>query len=502
MKFPRSASIAFLATLLVVAMSPAQPTVDRIEALVSTYHDYGLFNGSVLVADGGEPIYVQSFGDAVMEWDVPNTPDTRFRIGSTTKQFTAAIILDLVEEGALELQDTVAEHVPDYPGPEGERITIHQLLTHTSGLPSYTGFPEFQDLVRDPFEPDSFVAVFAGRELDFEPGSAWSYSNSGYFLLGVVIEHVTGRPYDEVLRERILEPLGLDDTDYDHHGEVTERMATGYVQTVTGHERAGYLDTSTPFSAGMMYSTVRDLFAWDQALYGLGPFEEEVTKELMFGEHAKGPEGGPFRNAHYGYGWLILPFPVGPDTVRVIQHGGSINGFTTGFWRVPEDRRTVVVMDNTQSSETDEITRDLMKILYGQPVEGPKRSIARLLHGVVETEGVEAAIRRYHAVEESSPDAFDFAESELNRLGYHYLGEGEVDTAIRIFRLNVEAYPEGYNTYDSLAEAYLEAGEREKAIAHYRTSLELNPANENARTTLRERLGVEIEEEAVEASRE
>lgn len=482
--------------LTVVSMAPAAPELaaqtraQRIDALVTEYHDYGLFNGAVLVAEEGEPIYAKGFGDAVMEWDVPVTTDTRFRIGSVTKQFTAALVLQLVEEGKIDLEGAITDYLPDYPAKQGEKVTIHHLLTHTSGIPSYTGLPEFgEELIRDRFEPDSFVTVFSGLDLEFEPGSRWNYSNSGYFLLGVIVEKVTGTPYDRALRERILEPLGLDDTGYDHYGEIIERRAVGYARTPGGYEVAEYLDTSLPYSAGMMYSTVEDLLAWDRALYGKGPFESVETRDRMFEPYVVTPIAGD-STAFYGYGWIVQRVPMGADTVRVVQHGGGINGFTTGFWRIPEDRRTVVVMDNTTSRYTDELTRKLARILYGQPVEGPKRPIADMVAAVVESEGVEAAARRYRELKESVPGEYDFTEVQLNRLGYLYLREGEIDTAIAIFRLNVEAYPEAFNTYDSLAEAYLEAGEREEAIANYRRSLELNPGNENARRMLRERLGV------------
>ena len=487
-----------LAVLFTPPTAPAQSTAERIDAQVSTYHDYGLFNGVVLVAERGEPIYEKAFGEAVMEFDVAHTTDTRFRIGSVTKQFTAALVLQQVEEGTIDLDATISEYVPEYPAAQGDVVTIHQLLAHTSGIPSYTGFPEIEEFKRDRFDPDSFITTFWDRELEFEPGSRWSYSNSGYYLLGVILERATGTPYDRLLRERILEPLGLDDTGYDHYAEVIENLALGYQRIGGAYENADYLDTNLPYSAGMMYSTPRDLLEWDQALYGTGPFEDDSTRALYFAPHADVGQGG----MRYAYGWFVQPVTMGADTVRAIQHGGGIDGFTTAFWRFPDERRTIIVMDNTMSPETEDIARALARILWGQDVEEPERPIADELARVIEGRGVEAAIARYRELRESEPDVWDFGESQLNSLGYRYLGRGEVETAIAIFELNVEMFPEAFNPWDSLAEAHMEARNREKAIEYYRKSLELNPGNENAKRMLRERLGVEVEDTAAEIPNE
>lgn len=481
--------------VLPAAPAHAQTTPERIDALVAKYADFGMFNGSVLAAQNGEVIYEKGFGDAQMEWNVPNSPDTRFRIGSVTKQFTASLILQLVEDGKIDLQGTINDYLPDYPEAQGSRVTIHQLLTHTSGIPSYTGLPNFAgEIARDPYEPEEFLDVFSGLELEFEPGSEWRYSNSGYFLLGVIIEKVTGKPYDRVLQERILEPLGLDNTGYDHYADVIERRATGYTRTVGEYRHAEYLDTSLPYAAGMMYSTVEDLYKWDQLLYGKGPFREAKTKELMFAPHAVVGEDS---TVHYGYGWAIRTASVGERNVRVIEHGGGIYGFVTAFWRMPDERNTVIVMDNSASPRVDDMVEGIVDILYGESAEEPKQPISEVVRATIEAEGLEAAIARYHELKEADPEAYEFGEPELNRLGYYYLGRGDTETAIRIFRLNVEIYPDAFNTYDSLGEAYLAAGDREHAIANYQRSLELNPGNTNATEVLGD-LGVEVSEPDVE----
>lgn len=496
--FRTAMAVAFaLGAAFVATPVAAQSTGDRIDALVSKYHELELFNGAVLVAEAGEAIYSGGFGDAVMEFDVPVTPATKFRIGSVTKQFTAALVLQLVEEGKIDLQAPITSYLPEYPAAQGERVTIHQLLTHTSGIPSYTALPGFMDgPVRDSFEPaDSLLSLVSSLELEFEPGARWSYNNSGYHILGVILERVTGMPYDRLLRERILDPLGLEDTGYDHYDDVIELRALGYERTPGGYAHAAYLDTSIPYAEGMMYSTVEDLLKWDQALYGRGPFRDPATMELFFAPHSEiaGPNG-----PNYAYGWFLRPLAAGPDTVQLVEHGGGIFGFTTGYWRIPEERRTVIAMDNTTGEHLDEMMTDIVAILHGQDPAPPRQPISGRMAEIIEADGVEAAVAAYRALRETAASAYDFDEDELNELGYIYLRQGDLEVATRLFELNVEQFPEASNPYDSLGEAYLEAGDSTRAIANYRKSLELNPANDNARRILAERLGVEAEATAVE----
>jgi CubicO group peptidase (beta-lactamase class C family) len=464
----------------------AQGVAEEIDALVSRYHELGQFSGAVLVAQGGEVIFQKGFGYADMEWSIPNAPDTKFRIGSVTKQFTAVMILKLVEAGVISLDGKITDYLPDYPAETGDQVTIHHLLTHTSGIPSYTGLSGFmREHSRDPYTPDELVAVFSGLQLEFEPGSDWRYNNSGYFLLGVIIEEVTGMPYDRALRDMVLDPLELDDTGYDHFSDVLPRRAAGYSWTFAGYENADYLDTSLPYAAGSMYSTVRDLFEWDRILYTDRVFDSAGTKETMF---------TPFLN-NYAYGWGVRDLSVGDTTTRLISHGGGINGFVTGFWRLVDDEHTIIVMDNTEGNRVGAISRGIANILYGEEPAEPVQSIAQVMYDAIAADGMDVAVARYWELKETEADAYDFAERELNRLGYYYLGGGSARTAIEVFALNVEAYPESANTYDSLGEAYMTAGDEDEAIANYQKSLELDPDNDNAREMLR-RMGVQVADEA------
>jgi tetratricopeptide (TPR) repeat protein len=196
----------------------------------------------------------------------------------------------------------------------------------------------------------------------------------------------------------------------------------------------------------------------------------------------------------YAYGWHVADVRVGEEgpTVRVIEHGGGINGFSTAFRRYPGQQNLVVVIDNAEGN-SGAVADQIARVLYDQPVEAPKPEIARVVVSTFEQEGTEAGIVEYRRLRAEAPDAYDFSERQLNTLGYHFLGKGETETAIAVFRLNVEQYPDAFNTYDSLGEAYREAGQIDLAIENYRRSVELNPGNANGRRALVE-MGVELEE--------
>jgi len=469
-----------------VSNAAAGSHATKIDEVVTAFHNAGQFNGSVLVAEAGEVIYENGVGWANIEWEVPNTPDTKHRIGSVTKHFTSAIILQLVEEGEIELDAPISTYLPGYPAAQGSKVTVHHLLNHTSGIPSYTGLPDFiQEQGRDPFTPDELIEVVWDMPLEFEPGTDWAYNNSGYFILGKIIENVTGEEFDDVLRERILEPFGLDDSGYDHNSEIQPHEASGYSHTMTGYEHASYLDSSLPYAAGMMYSTVRDLYRWDRAMAdGATPFQSMETKELWYTPGL----------ADYAYGWSVRDEQVGDDgpTVRVIEHGGGINGFNTAYVRYPDQQNMIAVIDNTEGNP-GAIAAQLARVLYDQPTEAPKAEISRVIAATIAEQGVTAGIEEYKRLRSESPDDYDFAESELNNLGYFLLRDGDVEAAIAVFTLNTEQYPDAFNTFDSLGEAYKEAGQVELAIQNYERSLELNPGNQNGRRMLAE-LGVETDE--------
>lgn len=331
------------------------PAAARMDAYLAAAHGLDRFSGSVLVARGGKIVLRRGYGQANYELGVPNTPETRFRLGSITKQFTAMAILRLEVQGRLKVTDPVSAFFPDYPG--GGRITLHHLLTHTSGIPNLTEFPDYAAAMSRPTTALETVARFKDRPLDFPPGERFSYSNSGYILLGAIIEKVTGRSYEEHLRDDILRPLGLNDTGYDHATPVLPGRASGYEFAGDVKVNAPYIDMSVPHAAGALYSTVDDLYKWDRVL-ATETLAPRAVLERMF---------TPFKDG-YAYGWSIGSFAGH----RNIRHGGGINGFTTDISRFPDDDACIIVLNNFSTGFIPEISDALAGILFGQEVELPR----------------------------------------------------------------------------------------------------------------------------------
>ncbi len=470
---PRPLLCAVILLLVSQHAALAQNHAAKIQEVLTLAHKYRQFNGSALVAENGKVIYKGAFGLANMEWNIPNTPETKFRLGSITKQFTAVLTLQLVEQGKIKLDGKISDYLPDYRKDIGDKVTIHQLLTHTSGIPSYTGQPGFFDNVsRNPYKVTDFVTKYTSGNLGFEPGSKFAYNNSGYFLLGAIIERVTGKSYEQVLKEKIFDPVGMKNTGYDHHDTLLQKRASGYGKTSDGYNNAPYLDMSIPYAAGSLYSTVEDLYLWDQALYTDKVLSAQ-SKELMY---------KPFLQ-DYAYGWAVTKasYKHNGQPVQIVRHGGGINGFATMIVRLVNEKNLIVVLDNTGTPNLGRLTDTIANILYNQPYEPPKMSIATVLEKTIRDKGIDAGIAQYRELKATKHAAtYDFAEPELNSLGYRLMGTGKTKEALEIFKLNVEAYPNGFNTYDSLAEAYMNTNQRELAIQNYKKSLELNPKNTNA----------------------
>jgi len=463
--------IVALCQPIALAQNGAKDHAAKIQEVLALAHKYRLFNGAALVAENGKVTYKGAFGMANMEWEIPNAPDTKFRLGSITKQFTATLILQLVAQGKIKLDGKLSDYLPDYRKDIGDKVTIHHLLTHTSGIPSYTSLPGFFDNVsRNPYKVTEFVKKYASGDLEFEPGSTFRYNNSGYFLLGAIIEKVTGKSYEQALKENIFDPIGMKNTGYDHHGTILPKRAEGYVKTADGYENAPYLDMSIPYAAGSLYSTVEDLYLWDQALY-TDKILSAQSKELMY---------KPFLNK-YAYGWAITnaSFKINDQPVQLISHDGGINGFSTTIARFPKEKNLIVLLDNTGQG-MNRLSETITRILYNQPYEPPKMSFVATLESTIKEKGVEAGIAQYRDLKAKQAATYDFSEPELNQLGYRLMQTGKLKEAVEIFKLNVEAYPQASNTYDSLAEAYMNLNERELAVTNYKKSLELNPKNTNA----------------------
>lgn len=491
--------IGFLLALFVSVTISAQDKAESIDELLNKYHEYNMFNGTALVAESAEVIFKEAYGNAVMGWDIPNTVDTKFRIGSISKHFTAAIILQLVEEGKVSLDGKITDYLPDYREDTGDKVTIHHLLTHTSGIQSYTNMPGvWSDSIKIEYDQEYFIDHFQSGDFVTKPGEKFVYNNTGYYLLGAIAERVTGKKLGKLLEKRILEPAGMDNSGAEDDEIIKEKMALGYLPLGNIYRKDSYIYMRNVMGAGHMFSTVGDMFKWDKALYGNKILSKE-SKEKMFTSHVEVST----LNGHYGYGWVIKTFPVGNngDSTKLVFHSGGINGFNTMYARLPEERHTILLFNNTGTTGLSKMMMKIINILYGEDYTYPKKPIALHLYSVIKDRGVEVAIKQYKALKKEESESFNFSEGQLNTLGYNLMKEGKLDAAVEIFKLNIEEHPKSSNVYDSMGEAYMKKGNKDLAVRNYKKSLELNPANDNAIAMLK-KLGVEWQPETVEVSKE
>lgn len=356
-----------VALLAAASAAPAQDAAVKANEYMQASAKFDHFMGSVLIAQHGKILLSKGYGMANLKLGIPNTPETEFRIGSNTKQFTAMAILLLQERQKLSVDDPVCKYVPDCPGAWAP-ITIQNLLTHTSGIPNFTSFRDYLRIRSQVMTPAKVMALFENKPLDFKPGSKFKYSNSGYIVLGYIIEKVSGQTYAQFLQQNIFAPLGLAHTGYGIDHPAGKDPAQGYFNPGSGFVESPYIDMSVPFSAGALYSTTLDLYRWDQSLT-TNKLVSENSLEAMFHPYVAAPDKLAPPGTHYGFGWFI-------STVfgrTEIWHEGGISGFTSFNGWFPADGACVIVLDNTQSPEIYQISRALTAMLFRQPYKIPRQ---------------------------------------------------------------------------------------------------------------------------------
>jgi CubicO group peptidase (beta-lactamase class C family) len=330
-----------LITLVLLGAALLSPTLKaqtdeqkakRFDSICEVYSGKNMFSGSVLIAKNNKILLSKGYGMANYSYDIPNTPATKFKLASVSKQFTAMAIMILQEKGKLSTDDKLNKYIADYPN--GDKITIHHLLTHSSGIQNFTDLPVFDSIMRDQHSHEQIIKLFKHLPLDFEPGSKFNYSNSGYVLLSFIVEKVSGKSYGDYMQEAIFQPLGMKNSGLYSNTTVLKNYAEGYSEGDKGLEHPAYIDMSVPTGAGALYSTVEDLYLWDRALAG-GKLVKKATLEKIF---------TPFKDG-YAYGWMIQDF----RGHKLQMHRGGIQGFSTVINRFPNEDLTIIILKNVDN---------------------------------------------------------------------------------------------------------------------------------------------------------
>lgn len=455
-----------------------QDKAAAIDEFMRLCYEYRLFNGTVLVAEAGQVIYQQAFGLANREWEVPHTLDTKFLIGSVSKQFTAALVLQLVGEGKLKLDDPVSKFIPDFPRDKGDRITIHHLLSHSSGLPSTQDLDNwYSELWDKEYTTLELIRLFYDCELAFEPGTGFLYSNPGYYIAAAVVEKITGKKFAEVLRKRIFEPLEMNNTgSYDYYS-VLPKMASAYEYWNFRYSHSEYWNPTSSVGAGGIYSTVDDLFKWDRALYTTQLLPRKYI-ELMFQPHTPLPG-----SSSYGYGWVVGQQRVEgrAEPVPFVMHTGGNPGFNCLLLRLPEDEHFIVLFNNTGHTDIRVMQDGLVNILYGQTAQ-LKQPLSLVLGRCRDLEELTATFKQFR----TDRDSYTIRRDAVNGLGFQLLLCGQKEMGIAVLEFNAVEHPQSAWVYESLAEACFLTGKNEKAVVYLKKTLKFDPNNRYAQKKLRD----------------
>lgn len=479
-------TLIFLSILIVAhaAFSQTKPTFTsrRIDSLLTQYTALDQFSGSILVARKGELILSKGYGMANREWNIPATPATRFRIASLTKQFTGMLIMQLKQAGKLDLHAPITQYLDWFPQEIGAKVTIHHLLTHTSGIPNVTNRRDFfTDLSHRSFSPISFILRYCVDTLEFAPGSKFNYSNSGYYILGAIIEAITHKSFGEVLKEQILDVIGMKNTGIDDPEKIITDRAVGYELPYGVWKNANYINSpATIGAAGDMYATVEDLYRWDLALYGNRLLSEE-NKKILFSPYLNG----------YAYGIGVVRIAIGneKDSVQLMAHTGGINGFRAKILRIIDTEEVIIACSNTSDDystiDISNITINVLSLLHNQPCPRPTAHIVtetgkRILNGTVD-EG----IAFYKSIGRSSAYDFTDAEQRLEELGRYLSNNGRQKDCIAVLKFTTEQFPNSATAFDSYADELEEDNQFQEAVVNYKKALALDPANEHASNAIR-----------------
>lgn len=301
------------------------------------------FSGSIMIVDDGKTLLKKGYGMADYDKAIPNKPNTIFRLGSITKQFTAVCILMLQERGLLNVTDPISKYIPDYPN--GNKITLHNLLTHTSGIAEHISTELFSHADHY-YSPNDIINLFKDKPMEFEPGTEYSYCNSNYVLLGYIIEKVSNEKYEDFVNKNIFIPLDMKCSGYDHNQTIPDK-AVGYDYDFIEKKftLAQYIDMSIPYSAGALQANVEDLYKWDQALYTEKLLKKETIAKMFT----------PYES-DYAYGWKVY-------FTNTAEHGGSVSGFGTYIYRDTDKKRFIAILGNCAEANVEGLKNDIVSLL-------------------------------------------------------------------------------------------------------------------------------------------
>lgn len=466
----------FCVLLIAVQYSFAQNKKMKLQQIMETYHNYNMFDGAVLVSENGKVLYKGAFGMANREWNVANTVDTKFMIGSISKPITALLMLLQIQKGIIKLDSTLAFYLPEFKNKPAGIVTVRQLLSHTSGMPNYDILKDFfPKQSRQYFDRKDYIKIYMDSALSFKPGTAYYYSSWGYYTLGYIMERVTGKSYADLMKAEIFDKLGMNSSGSYYHTQVVPKRATGYDYSIEGYTSGDFRDQSNTMGTGDIYSTVEDLFKLDRALANNTILNKELT-EQMFTPGIK--------PAQYGFGWFNKNFKYGTDSIAANFHLGMTDGFLSFLLRIPSTNSMLVILCNSSPTDFFGIVGNLVRVLENKPYK-LKQPVQKVIENELRTKGAASAVEKFKKIHTDTANYYTDWIS-MNFITEQLLTKKRYEDARVIAEMNAAAFPEKDLVMFTMGAVYQALNRKADAVIFYKKALAIFPGYVEAKNRLKE----------------
>jgi CubicO group peptidase (beta-lactamase class C family) len=470
-------SIIHLFVLLIFHSASSQNKTNNIKTLMQQYHNYNMFDGAILVAEDNKILYQGAFGLANREWNISNTTDTKFMIGSISKPLTATLTLIQVQKGLIALNKTIADYLPELKNKPSANVTIKELLSHTSGMPNYDIIKDFFPRIsRQHFTREDYLKVFIDSALAFAPSTQYAYSSWGYFTLGYLLEKVTGKTYAQLMKDDIFSKLDMRNTGSYEHTQIVPNRATGYDYSFGGYTSSDFRDQSNTMGTGDVYATVGDMFKFHVALSKNSILNKTLTEEMFTPGR---------RPARYGYGWFNQNFKyTDTDSITANYHLGSTDGFISLMLRIPATNSLVIILCNSYPTDFFGITKNVIRILQNKPIL-LKEPLHKKIEKSIATLGATKAVAEYNTLKKDTAHYYTDWIS-MTFLAEQLLKLKRFDDARIISENNVIDFPDRDFVMLTMGNIYLALGRNSEAKLYFEKTLKITPNYEEAKNRLKE----------------
>lgn len=445
-----------------------------IKSIIDAYQIPGL---AIAIVENNQIFTAKAFGFKNLDTRDPITTKSIFHMASVSKPFSATAIMQLVEKGKMKLDDPLIKYLPYFKldDPRYKDITIKQILMHTSGIPDVSDYewdkPQFDDDAAE-----RYVRSLVNEKMIAGPGEKWQYSNMAFDILADVIAKVSGMSFENYIKENILSPLDMKDSDFLRERIRPELRTTPHVFNLRPQVSEVYPYNRSHAPSSCLNANILEMCNWAIVNMNAGVFKENRILDASSYKLLIEPQAKINENRSVGLSWFIDQY----REIKTVSHSGGDLGFRSYIIMLPEESLAVIAASNFDVTPMNDLTFGVIDIMLGFEPQQPKIPILMTLGKTIAASGVQKAIEQYRELKGLLPDTYNFSEAQLNILGYQLIRNERLDDAIQILKLNVEMFPEAFNTYDSLAEAYMISGNKELAIENYKKSIELNPNNSNS----------------------